>query len=671
MKKFTVILFTMLLTVAAVAHPVGKETAARVAANVLQKAVVDVTPKTFTECYLFVAADGRGFVLLSADDCVPPVLGYSEENGFPVDSMGCNIAAWIDGYQQEIAYAKAYNLAPLAETAAEWREVLNGPMQTKDGEAVEPLLPTTWDQSPRYNRFCPFDSAANKRSVVGCVATATSQVMRYWQHPLQGRGSHSYETKKYGTLGINYDTSFYDWEHMPKALKASSTDEEINAVAKLCYEVGVSMNMNYGGSASGAYEQSGGLLKRFSAELALENHFSYNPAMYTAFKEGYTATEWKELMSKEIYAHRPIIYTGSSSDGGHAFVVDGINANGRFHINWGWGGEGDGYFRFGHLSVTVYGNTGVFNEMNNAVIGIYPITPNETTSTVAVCSADESRGTVYGSGTYPVDRDRLIIHAIAAPGYRFDHWASGSRVNPIFYYPTIDYRDTAYFVPLSPDTLGYCHDFVPNFDTLYSLAHCEWGIRVPAALLTAGKELRRVQNFIYTTADYQLRIYLGDRPTGTPVYEDTLALSSYGWRTIDLAQPVALDGTQDLWITFATDSVKYPAGITPETGNPDGSWILHNGVWEQMDTTDLGYFTWSIRGLVYDPNESITPVCDDYTVRVEGLMVTVVAEAPASLYDLQGRCLATSAGRGLRTAVPAPGVYVVRVGENARKIIVL
>lgn len=668
MKK-RILSFAVLLLVSGVilANPVDPSVAMRVATNVLQKPVVDATPKTFTECYLFLGADGQGFVLLSADDCVPPLLGYSETNRFPTDSMGCNIAAWVDGYQQEIAYAKANHLAPLAETAVEWRELLNGPIVSGKDVAVEPLMATTWNQSPRYNRRCPYDSVAHKYTLVGCVATATSQVMRYWQHPVQGRGSHSYVSKKYGPLSVDYDTSVYDWEHMPNSLKASSSDEEIQAVAKLCYEVGVSMNMNYGTEGSGAYEHSGGMLKRYSAELALENHFGYNPAMYTAFKEGYTSDEWKSLMASEMYAGRPVIYTGSSSAGGHAFVVDGINSNGRFHINWGWGGDGDGYFRLGHLSVS----SASFNEMNNAIIGVYPITRNESTSVVSVCSADERCGTVIGSGTYPVDRDRVILHAIATPGYRFDHWASGSRVNPIFYYPTIDYSDTAYFVPLSADTLGYCPDFSPNYDTLYSLAHCEWGIRIPADRVPAGKELRRVQNNIYTTADYQLRIYLGDRPTGTPVYEDTVSLNSYGWRTIDLSAPVLLDGMQDLWITFATDSVKYPAAISPETGNPDGSWILHNGVWEQMDTTDLGYFTWAIRGLVYDQGASIAPVADDYSLRVEGLTVTVVSEVPASLYDLQGRCLAASDSHGLRAVVPAPGVYVVRVGESSRKIIVL
>lgn len=676
MKKI-VTLVALLATVAlATAKPVSLETARRAAENVLGRAVVDATPKDYTECYLFAGADGRGFVLLSADDIARPLLGFSETETFRTEGMPAHIMSWIDGYRREIAEGVAAGVAAAPEVTAEWEELLSGRAPKAKATEVPILLSSTWDQSPLYNDMCPYDSAAGYHSLVGCVATAVSQVMRYHGHPAQGRGSHAYKSKLFDTIRVDYSQSYYDWENMPNELTSASSQEQINAVAKLCFDVGVMMDMNYSTTGSGAYEHSGGMLQRFSAESGLENHLFYNPGMYAAFKEGFSDNEWNDIIARELEAGRPVVYTGSSSTSGHAFVIDGRNSRGHFHVNWGWGGYNNGYFIFGRLVIN-YGtpNVATFNEMNNALIGVYPITPNTGTSTVEVVSADESRGTVSGSGTYDVESPRVLLRAYAKEGYRFDHWASGNRANPIFYYPTIDYHDTAYFVPLPPDTLGYGMNFAPNWDTVYTFSHTEWGIRIPAHRLPAGKEMRKVQNFIYTTGQYVLRVYLGEMPGETPVYEDTLQLESYGWRTIVLRQPVALDGTQDLWITFAVDSVKYPAGTSPNTGNADGSWIKNpDGGWQLLDTTVIGFYTWVIRGIAYTPGVGIEEVEEEFpaTVCVRERLVSVeTAEVqPLAVYDLQGRQLAAVLARRLDVRIPAAGIYVVRAGEKTKKIVV-
>lgn len=677
MKKIQIVLLALILSVSAVAKPVDKATAMKAAANVLHKQVYDVTPASFTECYLFMGADGEGFVLLSADDCVRPLLGYSLDNPFPTDYMPEHLMAWIDGYQREIASVKALGGAIDSRIAAEWKGLVDGTpkVRAKDASAVAPLLETLWEQSEPYNNRCPYDSVRQAHALVGCVSTATSQVMRYWRHPQQGRGSHAYYSKKFDTLSVNYDTSFYDWDHMPNRVRPWSNQDDIDAISKLCYEVGVAMDMSYSVGGSGAYEHSGGMLQRFSAELALKNHFGYNPAMYAAFKEGHTDEEWFDIISAELDAARPIIYVGSSSTSGHAFVVDGYNEDSLVHINWGWGPGANGYFTLSHLAYGREGQSGymAFNEMNDALLHVYPITPNDSVSVVSVVSSDLSRGTVSGSGTYPVDRDRVLLLATPKPGYRFDHWASGNTANPIFYFPTLDYSDTAYFVPLSTDTLGYSHNFVPNFDTVFELAHTEWGIRIPAERVPNGRSLQKVMNFIYTTGRYALRIYQGEQP-GIPLYEDTLTLRSYGWRTIDLETPITLDGTKPLWITFATDSVNYPAGISPNTGIDDGSWIKHDGVWELLDTTVIGYYTWSILGIL-DGNTAIDDVAvdDNFRYSVKGLSLNVdnPDALPVAIYDLEGRQLATSNLSIFNFQFSIPGVYLLRCGSATRKIIAI
>ena len=677
MKK--TILFAALLATGlmAVAKPVDPAEARRIAAHVLGRDVVDATPKHYSECYLFTGADGRGFVLLSADDCTEPLLGYSLTSVFRTDvEMPSHIASFIDGYRDEIAWARSHGARPSAEAAEEWRQLRSGTW-VEPKAAIEPLLTSTWDQSPLYNNLCPTDTTTGGSVPVGCVATATSQVMRYWKHPAQGRGSHSYVSKKCGPQSVDYTQAIYNWDIMPDELTNSSSPEQIATVAKLCYEVGVMMDMNYASGGSGAYEHSGGMLQRFSAERGLEDHYFYNPKMYAAFREGYSDEDWKALLTSELAAGRPLIYTGSSSSGGHAFVLDGVSNSRRYHVNWGWGGYNDGYFAMGHLSTgQPGGQMSHFNEMNNALIGVYPITPNESTSVVEVIPADPTMGYVIGSGTYPVSSDRLFLHAIAHPGYRFDHWASGSYVNPIFYYPTVDYRDTAYFVPLAADTLGYGMSVAPNWDTVFTFSHVEWGIRIPAERVPAGKVLSKVENYIYTTGKYVLSIYQGDLEADAnlaPLYHDTLSLQSYGLRSIELSEPVALDATQPLWITFAVDSVKYPAGICPHTGNNDGSWIKNpNGQWQLVDTTVIGYYTWVMRGIATDPSSGIERVVDDFPARiyVDGRTVDVEADQPVTIYDVAGRRVCASWNHGLRATLPAAGVYLVCVGESTRKIVV-
>ncbi len=677
MKKTSILAALVLVACLASAKPVNVETARRAAENVLGREVVLVDFKDFPEFHLFRGADGQGFVLLSAEDGAMPLLGYSATGTFRTEGIPSHILSWLDGYRQQIDYIAEHGIVATPEVAAEWQELLSGRSSEPKATVVDTLLTANWDQSGLYNRQCPYDEAAGQHALVGCVATAVSQVMYYWGHPAQGRGYHAYKSKLYDTISVDYSQSVYRWDLMPDRLALTSSDEVVDAVAKLCFETGVMMDMNYSPTGSGAYEHSGGMLQRFSAEIGLENHYFYNPGMYTAFREGYTDDEWNDLIGSELEAHHPVIYTGSSSSGGHAFVIDGRNRRGHFHVNWGWGGYSNGYFRFGYLNIA-YGtaNGGSFNEMNNAIIGVYPITPNESTSVVEVVPADETQGFTIGSGTYDVGSERVLLHAIAREGYRFDHWASGSRVNPIFYYPTIDYHDTAYFVPLSADTLGYGMNMAPNWDTVYTLSHTEWGIRIPANRVPAGKELRKVQNFIYTTGQYVLRIYLGgDTPEGDPVYEDTLQLSSYGWRTIVLDEPVPLDGTQPLWITFAVDSVKYPAGICPHTGNNDGSWIKNpDGGWQIVDTNVIGYYTWVMRGIAYNPTDGIEETLDAFPAAVSVhdrlVVVETAAAQPLAVYDLQGRRLCGLNAQRLVFRAPAAGVYVVRAGTASKKVIV-
>lgn len=676
MKKRLAFVLLAAITLAANAKPVADATLRLAASQVLHRIdLVDATPSWLSHCRLFIGSDGTGFVLLSADDCAFPLLAYSPTEAFPTADMPEHVASWIQGYDRELASAVRLGITASPEVADAWQRLLAGNPKQRRDTPVEPLLTSRWNQSPLYNNHCPANASGN-HTLTGCTATATAQVMRYWGHPAKGRGSHSYTHEPFGLIEANYDTTTYRWDLMPDRLLSSSSQAQVDAVAQLCFHVGVSMNMSYGIRASGAYGHSGGMLWRESAELGLEKYFSYNPGMYTAFKQGHSDAEWDDLISNELNAGRPLIYTGSGS-GGHAFVIDGYNAEGLYHANWGWGGTYNGYYTILNLTMGTEGQAGFqrYNEMNEALIGMYPITPNESTSVVSLVSADPSRGSVSGSGTYPVESDRIFLRAHPAPGYRFSHWASGNTANPIFFYPTIDYADTAYFVPISADTLGYCHGFVPNFDTVFRLSHCEWGIRIPAERLPQGKFLRYVETFVYTAGTYTLRLYQGDRPV-SPYFEQHYDLEPHGWRTMDVIPPTrmdieelipdALDTTLDLWITLATDSVIYAQGITPFTGVDDGSWVKNGDTWQLVDTLSIGYYTWSIRAMLQDVPVGISPVeGDGLTFHLEGRTLTV--DNPdgrtVTLYDILGRPVHTFLPSARQTVtLPTAGVYILQAG---------
>jgi hypothetical protein len=158
---------------------------------------------------------------------------------------------WLSEYDREIKWAITQGIEPTDDTKAEWKALSNARKAQQAEVIVAPLVKTEWSQSPWYNNKCPYDSKAGSRCVTGCVATAMAQIMKYWEHPKKGRGSHSYESS-YGELTADFGNTTYDWANMPNDLGILSSNTQINAVATLMYHCGVAVNMNYGTSASGA-----------------------------------------------------------------------------------------------------------------------------------------------------------------------------------------------------------------------------------------------------------------------------------------------------------------------------------------------------------------------------------------------------------------------------------
>ena len=197
------------------------------------------------------------------------------------------------------------------------------------GDSVAPLLVTAWTQSYPYNILCPADTNASgygDHVVVGCVATAMSQVMRYWKYPETGTGSHSYY-HNYGVLSADFGNTTYQWDSMPYRLDSSSTAGQIDAVATICYHAGVSVNMNYTPTGSGSHVISYGIEDLPCAESALKTYFRYNPMLYGLHKGSYSDAEWDAMVRDELDEGRPVYITSEmidNQDGGAINILSNV-----------------------------------------------------------------------------------------------------------------------------------------------------------------------------------------------------------------------------------------------------------------------------------------------------------------------------------------------------------
>ena len=599
-KTLTVlsVVVAMCVGATAAAAPVGVETAKKAASNLLSAKgagdvkLVDITGTTpYRNFYIFTAEAGEGFAIVSADDCVLPILGYSTTTGFATEQMPPNIKEWLDDYESQITHWRnCVEGSPITSDGSRhdavrsaWDELLSGSYsEGPQNTAVLPLLSTTWNQSPYYNNMCPQDTSGT-HTVTGCVATATAQIMKYWNHPATGYGSHSYTHSTYGTLSANFGATIYDWSDMPTQLTSGSSSIQVYSVAKLMYHVGVAVEMNYrlatsGGSSASTY--SNGIPTQAAADNALRTYFKYKSTLHQVAIEDYSDSVWSALLKGELNNGRPMLYSGRDSTAGHSFVCDGYDASGLFHFNWGWGGWCDGYYTIGQLNPESGGTGGnatyTFNLKNVAVIGIEPNNDFGDTTTVTVTSNNSLYGTVTGGGSYTDTNSSLVtLTATAQPGCRFAGWSDGDMFNPRrFYANGGNYNLVANFEPLTGDTLGYCAD---HYLTSYGVSSgtTYWGIKLPASVLTPGHDLTKVKLYVSTSGSYTLTVYKGSSSPTTVVSTQSFNAPSTlegRWGTLTLRTPVSVDGSESLWITLSSNA-RRPAALTYYAGTNNSRLI--------------------------------------------------------------------------------------------------
>ena len=292
---------------------------------------------------VYVFAGGDGFAVAPADDAAPALLGYG--TSFDPDNIPDNMRWWLDEYAQQIEWLQTHKLTVHKATG-------------QDHERIYPLVTTLWNQRYPYNLLCPEDEGG--KTYAGCVATAIAQIVNYHQWPQgPGIGTHSYLWND-RELSFDYGATTFDWANMADTYSQDSPANQCDAVAKLMYACGVGVNMKY------TSEESGATPRRIPTFL--REKLGYDIGTEYIGREYASAEEWDSMMYGELAAGRPILYGGASERGGHAFVCDGYDCDGFYHINWGWGGNADGYFLLSILDPRENGSG--YNQRQNAVIGI-------------------------------------------------------------------------------------------------------------------------------------------------------------------------------------------------------------------------------------------------------------------------------------------------------------
>ena len=319
-------------------HPAARSARMKMAA----RHAIQVTQASDASAYyVFNVGEDKGYVMVSGSDLTPQVLAYATSGSFDQKQIPDNMRTWLQGYADQIAYleqTEGRNQAP--------RKVTEHP-------AVSPLLTSKWNQGAPYNNLCP-QGPNGAQTVTGCVATALAQVINYYRYPAQTtQAIPSYSTR---TLGIGIEetpVTAIDWDNILDSYSGSETEAQNQAVATLMMLCGRAVEMDYNISANGG---SGAFTP--GDVNALRNYFGYDPSVRNVQRKGYGTDAWEELVYTELANRRPVIYAGSSTTGGHSFVVDGYSSDGLFHINWGWGGSSDEYFLLS-----------VLNPYNNEAIG--------------------------------------------------------------------------------------------------------------------------------------------------------------------------------------------------------------------------------------------------------------------------------------------------------------
>ena len=329
-------------------------------------------PNANVPYYVFSRGEGEGYVLVAADDRIESVLGYTDNGDFDYHAIPDNMRYWLDGY--------ANYIVDMQKT--------DGPVRKEAPihPAIQPMLTSKWSQGAPYNDECPMYFTLG-RSVTGCVATAMAQILYYQrdksvtevQADIPGYTTWTSHAT-FGQLKVEGIPagSPIDWDNMIDSYGGNATGKQKLAVAQLMHYCGVSVQMDYTNSSSGA--------NSWRVAEAMKNYFGYGSSTRYIQQSNYSEDGWDAVIYNELEQGRVVYLSGSNSEAGHAFVADGYDGNRCYHINWGWGGMSDGYFLLSSLNPSSQGIGGSgdgYSNYQEAIIGCEPENYHEKELSIA------------------------------------------------------------------------------------------------------------------------------------------------------------------------------------------------------------------------------------------------------------------------------------------------
>ncbi len=369
-KSLSVMLMLALFVGQLIASPVDVNTARQLSLKYVQGnatkkvANLDLAYTQTTESganALYVFNFEGGYMIMAADDVAQPILAFGEEGCFDANNIPDGLAYYLRHYARQIEYAVNNSMTADPEIAEQWEQirrygVIRGERATRGD--VAPLISTNWNQDSPFNAYCPTGQGGpGGRAYAGCVATAMSMVMKRWNWPDHGQGSHSYTPSGYATQTVDFENAYYQWNNMPNNVNNSN----YQAIALLMYHCGVAVDMQYGPQGSGAHSQD--------VPDAIFNYFRYTKNANRLDRDLYTRYDWEEILISNLQEGFPMYYSGAEGNSGHAFVCCGYRESDRkFYFNWGWSGFNNNYFAIDALN-TYSGN---FNDYQGVIIDMIP-----------------------------------------------------------------------------------------------------------------------------------------------------------------------------------------------------------------------------------------------------------------------------------------------------------
>ena len=628
------------MTLMASANPVDLVTAREVGAKFLNTStsirLADADALRYVNTYytaqnvpaFYVFNTEKGFVMVSADDCATPILGYSDESQFSGEDFPVQFEEYFRHFVEQIQYGIENHLVADETIARQWELVQSTGRITeqRNNMVVTPMLTDTWNQNCYYNNLCPADANGPCGHVyAGCAATSFSQILRYWGYPNQGTGSHSYTPEGYATQTVNFGATTYQWADMPNSLNASSTAAQIDAVATLMWHCGVAIDMNYGPNGSGA--------NPYNVYLAFTNYFNYSDDLSAVSKNNYTNSQWLNMMKNSLDAGRPIHYSGWDSDGsGHGFVCDGYDANDLLHFNWGWSGSYNNYYALDALTPGSYN----FSYNNYAIINIHPNLPSYQVTissnpsdggSVAFGSKDDRETTTYDfenssmSGWTTIDADgdgQSWDLGTTVMGTGYGHNASNDMVLSKSYDNNIGALSPDNFL-VSPAKAAYgsISFYACAQDNAWAAEH--FGVAVSTTNNTSASAFTTIQEWTMTAKGKGV---LSTKVNGVPApgrggdreqgnwYQYTVDLSAYAGQAIWVA--IRHFNCSD-YFYLDVDDISLTTGGGGGGGNSTSAYFVQGQSCTVMATPNSGYYfsNWTENGTVVSNSASYTFTVND------------------------------------------------------------